>query len=380
MPRLRRLLDPGPDEEGAADAGHPAARRSCSSRASAAPAAFPYYMNTYGIHSIHGRAPAVATGLEGRPARSVGVGHHRRRRRAVDRRQPPDARHPPQPRPQHHAVQQPHLRPDQGAVLADLAAGQGDQEHARSASIDNPLHPLSIAIGCEATFVARSIDVNIKHLGDGAQARRRARGHVVRRGLPELQRLQRRRLRLRHRHATRRPTTTLDLEHGKPLIFGKNRDKGIRLNGMEPEVVELGKGITEDDLLFHDEKAARAEPGLPAQPHAPPGVPRADRRVPRRRRARATTSCSNEQIDRRRKKQRQRRLADAVQQRRHLGRGSDARTFRSRGIEVRQGLGVRYRVDGRLDLRRRRLKLVSTGIGYAKPSGRSPAARRLKSG
>ena len=50
------------------------------------------------------------------------------------------------------------------------------------------------------------------------------------------------------------------LEHGKPLIFGKNRDKGIRLNGMEPEVVELGKGISEDDLLFHDEKAT--EPSL----------------------------------------------------------------------------------------------------------------------
>jgi len=45
------------------------------------------------------------------------------------------------------------------------------------------------------------------------------------------------------------------------MIFGKNRDKGIRLNGkMEPEVVQLGNGIKEDDLLFHDEKAA--EPSL----------------------------------------------------------------------------------------------------------------------
>jgi 2-oxoglutarate ferredoxin oxidoreductase subunit beta len=50
----------------------------------------------------------------------------------------------------------------------------------------------------------------------------------------------------------------LELEHGKPLIFGKNKDKGIRLNGTEPEVVELGKGIKEDDLLFHDEKAPTA--------------------------------------------------------------------------------------------------------------------------
>ena len=52
----------------------------------------------------------------------------------------------------------------------------------------------------------------------------------------------------------------LELEHNKPLIFGKNRDKGIRLNGMDPEVVELGKGITEDDLLFHDEQST--EPAL----------------------------------------------------------------------------------------------------------------------
>ena len=54
--------------------------------------------------------------------------------------------------------------------------------------------------------------------------------------------------------------TTLELAHGKPLMFGKNHDKGIRLNGLEPEVVEMGKGITEDDLLFHDEKAS--EPSL----------------------------------------------------------------------------------------------------------------------
>jgi 2-oxoglutarate ferredoxin oxidoreductase subunit beta len=53
---------------------------------------------------------------------------------------------------------------------------------------------------------------------------------------------------------------TLELHHGKPLIFGKDREKGIRLNGMNPEVVELGKGITEDDLLFHDERAP--EPSL----------------------------------------------------------------------------------------------------------------------
>ncbi len=67
---------------------------------------------------------------------------------------------------------------------------------------------------------------------------------------------------------TQEPTPLLELEHGKPLIFGKDRDKGIRLNGMTPEIVTLGKGINEDDLLFHDERTHGAEPGLSAQPDA----------------------------------------------------------------------------------------------------------------
>ena len=49
----------------------------------------------------------------------------------------------------------------------------------------------------------------------------------------------------------------LVLEHGKPMIFGKDRDKGIRLNGLHPEVVTIGEdGVTEADLLVHDEEAA----------------------------------------------------------------------------------------------------------------------------
>jgi 2-oxoglutarate ferredoxin oxidoreductase subunit beta len=54
----------------------------------------------------------------------------------------------------------------------------------------------------------------------------------------------------------------LYLEHGKPLLFGKNKDKGIRLNGVKPEVVTIGEnGVTVDDLMVHDENAA--EPNLP---------------------------------------------------------------------------------------------------------------------
>lgn len=223
----------------------------CSSR-------FPYYMNTYGVHSIHGRAPAVASGLKAcRPDLTVWVitgdgdglsigGNHLM-----------------------HAIRR---NLDVNIVLFNnriygLTKGQYSPtsplgkvtKSTPMGAIDNPLHPLSIAIGCEATFVARSIDVNIKHLGMVLQRAAEHRGtafvevyqncNVFNDGAWD--------------YATSRETktdTTLELEHGKPLIFGKNRDKGIRLNGLEPEVVELGKGINEDDLLFHDEKAL--EPSL----------------------------------------------------------------------------------------------------------------------
>ena len=218
----------------------------CSSR-------FPYYMNTYGIHSIHGRAPAIATGVKvNRPELSVWVitgdgdglsigGNHLI-----------------------HAIRR---NLDVNIVLFNnriygLTKGQYSPtsllgqvtKSTPLGVVDNPLSPLSIAIGAEATFVARSIDVNIKHLGETLKRAAEHHGtsfvevyqncNVFNDGAFE--------------YATDRDAkfdNVLELEHGKPMIFGKNRDKGIRLHGIEPEVVELGKGITEDDLLFHDEKA-----------------------------------------------------------------------------------------------------------------------------
>jgi 2-oxoglutarate ferredoxin oxidoreductase subunit beta len=223
----------------------------CSSR-------FPYYLNTYGVHSIHGRAPAIATGLKSvRPDLKVFVitgdgdglsigGNHLM-----------------------HTIRR---NLDINIILFNnriygLTKGQYSPtsplgkvtKSTPVGSIDNPLHPLSIAIGCEASFVARSIDVNIKHLTDTLFRAANHKGtafievyqncNVFNDGAWE--------------YATDRALKTdnvLELEHGKPLIFGKNRDKGIRLNGLEPEVVELGKGISEDDLLFHDEKTP--EPSL----------------------------------------------------------------------------------------------------------------------
>jgi 2-oxoglutarate ferredoxin oxidoreductase subunit beta len=223
----------------------------CSSR-------FPYYMNTYGIHSIHGRAPAVATGLKvSRPDLSVWVitgdgdglsigGNHLM-----------------------HCIRR---NIDLNIVMFNnriygLTKGQYSPtspfgkvtKSTPMGAVDNPLAPLCIAIGCEATFVARSIDTNIKHLG---MVLKRAAEH---RGVSFVEVYQNCNVFNdgAYDYATNRDTkadTTLELEHGKPLIFGKNREKGIRLNGMNPEIVELGKGISEDDLLFHDEKAT--EPTL----------------------------------------------------------------------------------------------------------------------
>jgi 2-oxoglutarate ferredoxin oxidoreductase subunit beta len=57
-----------------------------------------------------------------------------------------------------------------------------------------------------------------------------------------------------------RPDRTIVLEHGKPLVFGKEQNRGIRLNGTTPEIVELGEGVTTDDLLVHDE--TREDPAV----------------------------------------------------------------------------------------------------------------------
>src|SRR6185503_894078 len=223
----------------------------CSSR-------FPYYMNTYGMHSIHGRAPAIATGLKSvRPDLQVWVITGDGDGLSIGG---------------NHFIHLIRRNVDLKIVLFNnriygLTKGQYSPtsplgkvtKSTPMGAIDNPLNPLSAAIGCEASFVARSIDVNVKHLGETLKRAAEHSGtafvevyqncNIFNDGAWS--------------YATERDSkadTTLELVHGKPLIVGKNRDKGIRLNGMDPEVVELGKGISEDDLLFHDEKAP--EPSL----------------------------------------------------------------------------------------------------------------------
>src|SRR5271156_2539931 len=119
-------------------------------------------------------------------------------------------------------------------------------------SVDRPFNPLALAIGAEATFVARSVDVFQAHL---RETLKKAAAH---KGSAYVEILQNCNIfndgawdAITERDA--RSEHVVQLEHGKPLIFGKNRDKGIRLVGLELEVVTLGHGVTEKDLLVHDE-------------------------------------------------------------------------------------------------------------------------------
>ena len=135
VPRLRRLRRPGADPEAAADAGHAARELRLHLR-------HRLLQPLSVLHEDlrHAQHPRSRAGDRHRPqadaAGPVGVGGHRRRRRAGHRRQPLHPRHAAQHRAQDHPAQQPHLRPDQGPVLADLGIRQEDQDHAaRAASI-----------------------------------------------------------------------------------------------------------------------------------------------------------------------------------------------------------------------------------------------------
>jgi 2-oxoglutarate ferredoxin oxidoreductase subunit beta len=217
----------------------------CSSR-------FPYYMNTYGFHTIHGRAPALATGLKvTRPDLDVWVvtgdgdglsigGNHliHALRRNIDLKILLFNN-------RIYGLTKGQYSPtsEVGKVTKSTPAG----------SVDFPFNPITVALGAHATFVARTIDVEQKHLGEMLK---RAHSH---RGASFLEILQNcnifndgafndvsdKAIKAEHQ---------LILEHGKPLIFGKDRNKGIKMNGMRPEVVTLGEnGVSEKDIVVHDE-------------------------------------------------------------------------------------------------------------------------------
>jgi hypothetical protein len=131
------------------------------------------------MHSIHGRAPAIATGLATSRPGPVGVGHHRRRRRPLDRWQPPHPRAAPQC--QHHdpVVQQRDLRVDQGAVLPHLASPARSPSPRRSGRSTPRSTRCRLALGAEATFVARTMDSDRAHLSEILRAAAAHRGTAL---------------------------------------------------------------------------------------------------------------------------------------------------------------------------------------------------------
>src|SRR5947209_5275932 len=223
----------------------------CSSR-------FPYYLDTYGIHGIHGRMPAIASGVKlSRPDLQVwGItgdgdglsigGNHLLHviRRNVDMKVILFNN-------QIYGLTKGQYSPTSPTGQLSPSTPMG--------SVAHPVSPICFALGAEATFVARAVDVDTKNLEAVLVRAAKHKGtafvevyqdcNVFNSGA--------------FKYASdpkEKADHVVYLEHGKPLIFGKKRDKGIRFNEGRLEVVALGNGVKEDDLLFHDEKAP--EPGL----------------------------------------------------------------------------------------------------------------------
>jgi 2-oxoglutarate/2-oxoacid ferredoxin oxidoreductase subunit beta len=213
----------------------------------------PYYMNTYGFHTIHGRAPTLATGLKiANPelmvwvitgdgdALSIGGNHvlHSMRRNVDIKLVMFNNRIYG-------------LTKGQASPTSELGK---KTKSTPAGTVDYPVQPLSVALAAEASFVARSVDTQTDHL----QATLERAGHH--RGSAFVEVLQN--CNIFNDGAFRdfterdvREDRMLVLEHGKPMVFGKERDKGIRLRGLHPQIVQLGNGVSEEDLLVHDEEA-----------------------------------------------------------------------------------------------------------------------------
>jgi 2-oxoglutarate ferredoxin oxidoreductase subunit beta len=219
----------------------------CSSR-------FPYYMNTYGIHSIHGRAPTLATGLAlSNPelsvwvitgdgdALSIGGNHilHACRRNVnlnivlFNNRV--------------YGLTKGQYSPTSGKGYVSKSSPMG--------SIERPVEPLALALSAEASFVARTMDTNVKHLEEilGLAAAHKGTSFIevfqncVIFNPHEWDQYGDRKSRDDH---------MVFLEHDKPMVYGVNSDKGIIMGeNYQPVAVDLGDGYDEADLLVHDAHA-----------------------------------------------------------------------------------------------------------------------------
>jgi len=120
-------------------------------------------------------------------------------------------------------------------------------------SIDHPFNPLALAMGADATFIARSMDRDPKHLQEALTRSHKHKGasfleiyqncNIFNDGAFEV-----------FTEKSTKPEETLFVEHGKPLVFGAQKNKGIKLDGFRPVMVDLNNGASTDDLWVHDEK------------------------------------------------------------------------------------------------------------------------------
>jgi len=223
----------------------------CSSR-------FPYYMNTYGFHTIHGRAPAIATGLAvSRPdldvwvvtgdgdALSIGGNHliHALRRN-VDMTILMFNN-------QIYGLTKGQYSPTSEAGKVTKSTPFG--------SVDHPFNPVSVALGAEATFVARTLDVDRPHL---TEVLRRAHAH---RGTSFVEIYQNCNIFNDNAFLTITSKDTKEdyqirLKHGEPIRFGPEGSRGVRMgSGGNCEIVSVDD-VGVDALLVHDEYAD--SPGL----------------------------------------------------------------------------------------------------------------------
>ncbi len=221
-------------------------------------ARLPFFLQTYGYHTAHGRAPVVATGIKlANPdlcvwvvtgdGDALGVGGN-------------------------HLIHALRRNVDVKILLFNnevygLTKGQHSPtsrvgtrtKSSPDGASETPLRPLTLALAAEASFVARTVDVDVDHLTATLHRAAAHRGSafveiyqnckVFNDGVFE--------------YATDKGSkadNVLYLEQGQPLLFGKDRNQALRLNGFEPEVVTLGQGIEMDDILIHDERAAEREP------------------------------------------------------------------------------------------------------------------------
>jgi 2-oxoglutarate ferredoxin oxidoreductase subunit beta len=217
----------------------------CSSR-------FPYYMNTYGMHSIHGRATAIASGLKAsRPELSVWIvagdgdsmsigGNHTihmlRRNLNVNFLVFNN---------QIYGLTKGQYSPTSEVNKVTKSSPQG--------SIDHPFNPAALALGADATFVGRTMDRDPKHMQTTIARAEQHQGtsfleiyqncNIFNDGAFEV-----------FTEKSTKQVHGLYVEQGKPLTFGANGEKGIRFDGIRPEVVEIGSKYSADDMWIHDEK------------------------------------------------------------------------------------------------------------------------------